>query len=115
MAAASRKVLRLPLADSLPLRMTEFARLASIPLPASTPPRRADSKHVPPETNSDTITPDALVTQVIEQNTELAKSYAGGDLGALSVLQDKAVKLAAGRVNEQTLQDTLMRKLGASI
>ena len=70
---------------------------------------------VPPETNSDTVTPEALAVQVIEQNAELAKSYAGGDLGALSVLQDKAVKLAAGRVNEQALKDTLMRKLGASI
>ena len=70
---------------------------------------------MPPETESDTVTAEALAVQVIEQNTELARSYAGGDLGALSVLQDKAVQLAAGRVNEQTLNDTLMRKLGASI
>ena len=70
---------------------------------------------MPPDTDSDTLTSEALAMQVIEENTELAKQYAGGDLGALSMLQDKAVKLAAGRVNEQTLQDTLMRKLGASI
>lgn len=69
---------------------------------------------MPPETNSDTLTAEALAMQVIEENSELAKQYAGGDLGALSVLQGKAVKLAAGRVNEQTLKDTLMRKLGAS-
>ena len=69
---------------------------------------------MPPDTNSDTLTPEALAVQVIEQNSELAKKYAGGDLGALSLLQDKAVQLAAGRVNEQTLKDTLMRKLGAS-
>ncbi len=86
--------------------------LSSFP---STPPRRADSQRVPPETDSDTVTPEALAVQVIEQNTELAQSYAGGDLGALSILQDKAVQLAAGRVNEETLKDTLMRKLGASI
>ena len=70
---------------------------------------------MPPETDSDTVTPEALAVQVIEENTELARDYAGGDLGALSLLQDKAVQLAAGRVNEQTLKDTLMRKLGASI
>ena len=33
----------------------------------------------------------------------------------LSTLQDKAVQLAAGRVKEQEMKDTLMRKLGASI
>ena len=70
---------------------------------------------MPPEADSDTVTPEALAMQVIKENTELAESYAGGDLGALSVLQDKAVQLAAGRVNEQSLKDTLMRKLGASI
>ena len=69
---------------------------------------------MPPETDSDTVTSEALAVQVIEENTELAKQYAGGDLGVLSILQDKALQLAAGRVNEQTLKDTLMRKLGAS-
>ncbi len=53
--------------------------------------------------------------QVIQENESLAKKYATGDLTVLGVLQEKAVKLAAGRLDGQTVKDTLMRKLGASI
>ena len=70
---------------------------------------------VPPEIESDTIHPDAIATQVIEENQELANQYAAGDVAALSLLQDKALTLAAGRVSEQELKDTLQRRLGASI
>ena len=70
---------------------------------------------MPPETDSDTLTAESLAMQIIGQNPDLAKQYAGGDLGALSVLEGKAVQLAAGRIDEQTVKNTLMRKLGASI
>lgn len=70
---------------------------------------------MPPEPESDTLTPEALAIQVIEQNADLARKYAGGDLAALSALQEKAAQLSAGRVDAQKLNDTLMRKLGASI
>ncbi len=67
-----------------------------------------------PETESDTVTPDALAIQVVEENQELAAAYAGGDVTALSALQERALKLGAGRVSEHALKDSLMRKLGAS-
>ena len=70
---------------------------------------------MPPETDSDTLSPDSIATQVIQENQALAREYAGGDMAVLSVLQDKARLLSAGRVPEQELKDTLMRKLGASI
>jgi Asp-tRNA(Asn)/Glu-tRNA(Gln) amidotransferase B subunit len=70
---------------------------------------------VPPESESDTLTAEALAVQVIEENPDAAKKYAGGDLAALGVLREKAVALAAGRINEKELENTLMRKLGASI
>ena len=70
---------------------------------------------VPPEHQSDTLTPESIATEVLHENIELAKQYAGGDMTVLSVLQAKALALAAGRVNEHEVKDTLMRKLGASI
>ena len=70
---------------------------------------------VPPETESDTITPESIAIQVVQENVELAQRYAGGDMSALSPLQDKALALAAGRLDEQAVVDTLQRKLGASI
>ena len=69
---------------------------------------------MPPESDSDTLTAESVAVQTIEENQELAKQYASGDLTVFSVLQEKAVKLAAGRLDEQTVRDTLMRKLGAS-
>ena len=70
---------------------------------------------MPPESDSDILTAESVALQVIEGNQELAKQYASGDLAVFSALQEKAVELAAGRLNEQTVRDTLMRKLGASI
>ena len=52
--------------------------------------------------------------QTIQENEELAKQYAGGDLTVLGTLQDKALQIAAGRVQAHDLKDTLARKLGAS-
>ncbi len=69
---------------------------------------------MPPEPESDTLTAESVALQVITENEDLARKYASGDLAVFSVLQEKAVKLAAGRLNEQTVRDTLMRKLGAS-
>ena len=69
---------------------------------------------MPPESDSDTLTAESVALQTIEENQELAKQYASGDLAVFSVLQEKAVQLAAGHLNEQTVRDTLMRKLGAS-
>lgn len=70
---------------------------------------------MPPEIQSNTITPESVAIQVMQENVELAQRYAGGDMAALSALQDKALGLAAGRLNEQAVKDTLQRKLGASI
>ncbi len=70
---------------------------------------------MPPEPDSDTLTAESVALQTIEENQELAKDYASGDLAVFSELQEKAVKLAAGRLDEQTVRDTLQRKLGASI
>ena len=70
---------------------------------------------MPPETNSDTSNPESIAIQVLEENSDLAQKYAGGDMAVLSALQAKAVALAAGRFPDQEVQNTLMRKLGASI
>ncbi len=70
---------------------------------------------MPPESQSDILTPEAIAIQVLGENVELAQRYAGGDLTVLSTLEDKALALAAGRIDEQAVKDTLMRKLGASI
>ena len=69
---------------------------------------------MPPESHSDTVTAESLAVQVIEENQDLAGKYAAGDMTVLNTLQEKALKLAAGRVKEPELKDTLMRKLGAS-
>ena len=69
---------------------------------------------VPPESHSDTVTAESLAVQVIDENQELANRYAAGDLTVLGALQEQAAKLAAGRVKEQEMKDTLLRKLGAS-
>lgn len=70
---------------------------------------------VTPESESDTLTPEALAVQVITENPELTKKYAGGDLAALSLLQAQALELAAGRVSEAAMKETLLRKLGAGV
>ena len=67
------------------------------------------------ESESDTMTPESVAIQVITENPELTRKYSGGDLAVLSHLQAKALELAAGRVNEAILRDTLMRKLGAGV
>lgn len=78
-------------------------------------PARARFVRVPPENQSDTLTPESIAVQVMEEHPNLMKRYAGGDLEALTILQQEASKLAAGRVDEKTLSSTIMRKLGASI
>ena len=70
---------------------------------------------MPPETESNTLTPDAIATQVIQENQDLAGQFAAGDMAAFSTLQAKALALAAGRVSEHEVKDTLQRRLGASI
>ena len=70
--------------------------------------------NVPSEPSSDTVTAEAISIQTIQENPELAKRYAGGDIAVLGELQDKALQIAAGRVKEHELKDTLARKLGAS-
>ena len=70
--------------------------------------------NVLPESKSDTVTAESLAVQVIQENQELANKYAAGDLTVLSTLQEKAARLAAGRVKEREMKDTLIRKLGAS-
>lgn len=69
---------------------------------------------VPPEPESETMTAEAIAIQTITENAELAKQYAGGDLAVLSTLEEKALAIAAGRLDSQEVKDTLMRKLGAS-
>ena len=69
---------------------------------------------MPPEPDSDILTPEALAIQIIDQHPELAKKYAGGDMSALGTLEEKALALGAGRLSEQEIKETLMRKLGAS-
>ncbi len=71
-------------------------------------------KGVPPEPESDTITADSIAMQVITDHQDLARQFAAGDLTVLGTLQDKALALAAGRLNEHDVKDTLERKLGAS-
>ena len=68
-----------------------------------------------PESESDTLTPEALAVQVITENPELAKKYALGDMAVLALLEAKALHLASGRVNEAAMKETLMRKLGAGV
>ena len=68
---------------------------------------------MPPEPESETITPESLAIQVIQENQELVTNYGGGDVTALGVLEEKILQLGAGRVNEQSLKDTLVRKLGS--
>ncbi len=70
---------------------------------------------MPPEPDSDTLTAESVALQTIEENQDLARQYATGDLTVFSTLQEKAIKLAAGRLDEQAVRDTLQRKLGASI
>ena len=69
---------------------------------------------MPPESESDTLTSEAVAVQVIQENADLAGKYAAGDMTVLNALQEKALKIAAGRLKPQELQNTLMRKLGAS-
>lgn len=69
---------------------------------------------VPPESESDTLTAEAVAVQTIEANPDLAEKYAAGDMAVLPTLQDKALAIAGGRLNAQEVKDTLMRKLGAN-
>ena len=53
--------------------------------------------------------------QVIQENAELAGKYAAGDMTVLGALREKALGIARGRIQPQELENTLVRKLGASI
>ncbi len=70
--------------------------------------------NVPSEPESDILTAESVAVQVIQENSDLAGKYAAGDLAVLSTLQEKALQIAAGRVKPAELENTLMRKLGAS-
>ena len=83
-------------------------------MPSVQPGGSARLKGVPPEPESDTITADSIAMQIITDNQDLARQFATGDLTVLGTLQDKALALAAGRLNEHDVKDTLERKLGAS-
>jgi hypothetical protein len=67
------------------------------------------------ENESDTMTPESIAIQVITENAELTQKYSQGDLAVLTVLEAKALELAQGRVSEQVLRETLLRKLGAGV
>ena len=67
------------------------------------------------DSDNETVTAEAVAMQVINENPETVRRYSTGDLSVLSVLQEKALQAAKGRLGEQELRDTLMRKLGASI
>ena len=82
--------------------------------PSVQPGGAARLKGVPPESDSDTLTADSIATQVITENQDLARQFATGYLTVVGTLQDKALALAAGRLNEHEVKDTLERKLGAS-
>lgn len=69
---------------------------------------------MPPEPESDTLTADSIAIQVIQNHADLAQKYAAGDMTVLPALQEKALEIAAGRVKPQELENTLVRKLGAS-
>ena len=69
---------------------------------------------MPPEPESDTLTAESIAVQVIQENADLAGKYAAGDMTVLPALQEKALAIAAGRVKPQELENTLVRKLGAS-
>ena len=70
---------------------------------------------MPRESESDTVTAESIAVQVIQENADLAQKYAAGDMTVLGALQEKALGIAHGRVTEKEMQNTLVRKLGASI
>ncbi len=70
---------------------------------------------MPTEPESDTLTADSIAVQVIQNHADLAQKYAAGDMTVLPALQEKALEIAGGRVKPQELENTLVRKLGASI
>lgn len=72
-----------------------------------------DGGSVPPEPESEIMTPESLAIQIIQENQELVTKYGGGDATALGILEEKILRLGAGRVNEGSLKDTLVRKLGS--
>lgn len=69
---------------------------------------------MPSESESDTLTAEAVAVQVIQENADLAGKYAAGDMTVLPALQEKALKIAGGRLKASELENTLVRKLGAS-
>ena len=71
--------------------------------------------NVPSEPESDTMTAESVAVQVIQENADLAQKYAAGDMAALGALREKALGIARGRLQPQELENTLVRKLGASI
>ena len=71
--------------------------------------------NVPSEPESDTITAESIAVQVIQENADLAGKYAAGDMTVLGALREKALGIARGRIQPQELENTLVRKLGASI
>ena len=70
---------------------------------------------MPPESESDTLTAESIAVQVIQENADLARKYATGDMTVLGALREKALGIARGRVPAKELENTLVRKLGASI
>ncbi len=66
-------------------------------------------------TDSETLTPESIAVQTIQDHPDLVKKYAAGDLSVLGTLQERAQKLAAGRVSEKEVKETLLRKLGAGL
>ena len=70
---------------------------------------------MPSEPESDTITAESIAVQVIQENADLAAKYAAGDMTVLGALHEKALGIARGRIQPQELENTLVRKLGASI
>ena len=70
---------------------------------------------MPSEPESDTMTAESIAVQVIQENADLAQKYAAGDMTVLGALQEKALGIARGRIQPRELENTLVRKLGASI
>ena len=90
----------------------------ALSLPEFVPSARGtgrDLNNVPTEPESDILTADSIALQVIQNHADLAEKYAAGDMTVLPALREKALEIAAGRVPPQELENTLVRKLGASI
>ncbi len=98
--------------DTRPIRPKGQSRRRFL---ASAERARPDTSGMQPEVESNTLTAEALAIQVLSENEDLAKKYAGGDLAALELLQEKARRLSSGRAPEEAVREVLLRKLGAGI